>query len=280
MEIRIHLTRPWQTLGIVVALALFWSGILSVNLSGATQTADASGGQKPAQIIAQATQDIDRQRVKQAVLSNKEGILRYQLETLEHEMELDASPEVMQELNDTRQVLLAIIKARGQSEKLLTESLQELWDAQGSSYSYAHLDAGTTLNWPVKPALGISAHFEDAGYVERFGVPHHALDIPVSQGTTIRAPRDGTVLKVSMNGLGYSYITLDHGDGMQTIYGHITTALMQEGDAVQEGQPIALSGGTPGTQGAGLLTTGAHLHFAVRVKGVLVDPEKYLPELP
>ena len=108
---------------------------------------------------------------------------------------------------------------------------------------------------------------------------HHAIDIPTEQETDIRAPRNGTVLKVVDNGLGYSYIVLEHPDGMQTIFGHISKSLVQEGDAVHIGQIIAKSGGTPGTQGAGLLTTGPHLHFAVKVNGVLVDPLKYMPKL-
>jgi murein DD-endopeptidase MepM/ murein hydrolase activator NlpD len=84
------------------------------------------------------------------------------------------------------------------------------------------------------------------------------------------------VAKVSLNGLGYSYIAIDHADGVQTIYGHVSGSLVQEGDKVRMGSPIGLSGGRPGSEGAGLLTTGPHLHFAVRQDGVLVDPLQYL----
>ncbi|HRH93900.1 MAG TPA: M23 family metallopeptidase, partial [Candidatus Peribacteria bacterium] len=137
-------------------------------------------------------------------------------------------------------------------------------------------DQPLALQWPVEPKYGISAHFEDDAYEAKFGMPHHAVDIPTEQGTVIRAPADGVVAKVSLNGLGYSYIAVDHAGGVQTIYGHVTASLVQEGDKVRTGSPIGLTGGRPGSEGAGLLTTGPHLHFAVRQDGALVDPEQYL----
>ena len=87
------------------------------------------------------------------------------------------------------------------------------------------------------------------------------------------------VLKVALNGLGYSYIVLQHEAGLQTIYGHVSDASVQEGTRVTTGEIIGHSGGEPGTLGAGLTTTGPHLHFAVRKDNVLVDPLQYLPTL-
>jgi murein DD-endopeptidase MepM/ murein hydrolase activator NlpD len=99
----------------------------------------------------------------------------------------------------------------------------------------------------VDPAEGLSATFNDAGYLERFGVPHHAIDIPVLQGSAVRAAQDGTVLKVADNGLGYSYIILSHEGNLETIYGHVSESLVQEGETIRTGQVIARSGGQPGT---------------------------------
>ncbi len=158
-------------------------------------------------------------------------------------------------------------------------ALTEIWDAEGSAYTLQTPEIATTLLWPISPRKGISATFADKDYEARFGFPHHAIDIPTPQGTIIQAPADGTVLKVSMNGLGYSYVVLEHAGNVQTVYGHITAALVHEGDAVTAGQDIAKTGGSPGSPGAGPYTTGPHLHFAVKVKGVLVDPLKYLPKL-
>ncbi len=277
MEIRVHLPRPLLTLGIAVIAVLWLSGILSIHLPGQKAALDSEGGAHPAVVINEARQDIDRERVKQAVLDRREEILRYNLEILEQQALTTKTPEDREKLAEARAVLLSVLKQRTQSEKLLMLSLQQLWDAEGTIYSTKREGGEVVLNWPVEPLLGISAHFADEAYKKRFGFPHHAIDIPTNQGTAITAPAAGTVAKVSLNGLGYSSIVLEHDGGLQTVYGHITGSTVTEGDLVTDGQIIGHTGGQPGTLGAGLTTTGPHLHFAIRKDGVLVDPLQYLP---
>ena len=141
------------------------------------------------------------------------------------------------------------------------------------------------LNWPVSPRLGLTAYFDDAGYVSTFGVPHHALDVRISHGTPIHAPADGIVYKVNDTAaledpkerLKYGYVIIAHRKGVMTLYGHTSAVLVREGDFVKRGQVVGLTGGTPGTPGAGGRTTGAHLHMEVFQDGVRVDPMEYLP---
>lgn len=279
MEIRIYVPRPLLTLTIVAVFILWWTGVLSINLGGTKSQVDAQGGVRASTSLAEAVQDIDRQRVKQAVFDRREEILRFQLQILEQQALDTDSPAAEKKLSDTRSILLQIIRERTASEQMLTLSLQQLWEAEGTLSSTTRQPADRALLWPVDPDQGLSATFNDAGYVERFGVPHHAVDIPVPQGSPIRAAQDGTVLKVAENGLGYSYLVLSHEGNLQTVYGHITASLVKEGDTVRTGQIVARSGGQPGTTGAGLLTTGPHLHLAVRRVGVLVDPLPYLPPM-
>ncbi|MDD5055520.1 MAG: M23 family metallopeptidase [Candidatus Peribacteraceae bacterium] len=276
MEIRIHLPRPLLTLTIVIIVALFWTGVLKVqSLRGDSA---GEGGVRPSIVRAEAVQDIDRERVRQAVFDHQEEILRYQLQVLEDQALRESAPEKLQALRDTRAALLSVISQRTHSEGLLRASLEEIWEAEGTSFTLGNPSAEQLALWPVNPSVGLSATFLDAGYERRFGIPHHAIDIPVPQGTFIRAPADATVLKVALNGLGYSYIVLSHADGMQTVFGHITAAHVEEGATVETGQVIGETGGQPGTAGAGLLTTGPHLHFAMKINGALVDPLKYLPQ--
>lgn len=132
------------------------------------------------------------------------------------------------------------------------------------------------FQWPVEPFKGLSAYFKDPGYVGVFGVQHNAIDIPQYQGTPVRAAADGVIFTAKDNGYGYSYIVIAHADGFSTVYGHVSSILVTEGDTISAGSIIALSGGMPGTKGAGYMTTGPHLHLEMLLNGSHVDPLKYL----
>lgn len=279
MEIRIHIPRPILTLTLITVVVLWLTGVLHFGGATADPGADAQGGKTDAMTITEARKTIDRESVKREVLERREEILRYQFEELQAEIDAETSEEKRQELSAIRTELIAIIRDKKRAEEVITDSLIELWEAEGTRYTLEKQSVGELFEWPVKPELGISAHFQDDGYKARFGFDHNAIDIPVEQGSVIIAAAAGTVERVALNGLGYSYVVLAHEGDIKTIYGHISAARVQEGDTVLRGQTIALSGGMPGTEGAGRLTTGPHLHFAIRVNDVLTDPMQFLPKI-
>lgn len=139
------------------------------------------------------------------------------------------------------------------------------------------LKGSTPLAWPISPSQGLTAYFHDSAYEKAMGIPHNAIDIRISQGSPVKAPADGVVTKVADNGFAYSYIIMGHAENILTLYGHMSEIFVREGDVVKQGQMIGLSGGIPGTKGAGWLTTGAHLHFEVFKDFKHVDPLEYLP---
>ena len=133
------------------------------------------------------------------------------------------------------------------------------------------------LQWPI-PSREISAYFHDPDYPYRNIFEHPAIDIRTSQGTPIHAAEAGYVAKTKDGGArGYSYIMILHSEGIATVYGHVSSILIKDNQYVNKGDVIGLSGGRPGTRGAGPLTTGPHLHFEVRKDGVPINPVDYLP---
>lgn len=133
------------------------------------------------------------------------------------------------------------------------------------------------LVWPVTKNI-ITAYFHDPEYPFRSIFEHPAVDIRAAQGSTIKAAASGYVARVKFDGTTkYAYIMLIHGDGLATVYGHVSGVYVHEDEYVTQGQAIGLSGGMPGSIGSGGLTTGSHLHFEVRLNGIPVDPLSYLP---
>ncbi|HRH22358.1 MAG TPA: peptidoglycan DD-metalloendopeptidase family protein, partial [bacterium] len=137
-------------------------------------------------------------------------------------------------------------------------------------------DSVTAFVWPV-PSKIITTYFHDPDYPYRNLFEHPALDIKAKQSTPIKAAAAGYVGRVKSDGsTSYAYIMIVHGDDLATVYGHISKALVKEGQYINQGDTIALSGGAPNQTGSGPLTTGPHLHFEVRLRGIPVNPLSYL----
>ena len=97
---------------------------------------------------------------------------------------------------------------------------------------------------------------------------HRGLDIATREGVPIVAPADGIVTYSGRKGLMGNMITLEHGFGMVTRYGHIKKLIKQKGERVKRGETIALVGNTG-------RSTGPHVHYEVRLNGVAVNPMNY-----
>ena len=94
---------------------------------------------------------------------------------------------------------------------------------------------------------------------------HQGLDFGVPSGTPVDALNRGTVILARPLFFEGNCIMLDHGQGLMTIYMHLSKLEVKEGDEVKRKQEIALSGGTG-------RATGPHLHVAVRWQGIYLDP--------
>jgi murein DD-endopeptidase MepM/ murein hydrolase activator NlpD len=99
--------------------------------------------------------------------------------------------------------------------------------------------------------------------------PHFGLDYRVHTGTPVHAMNDGTVLLARFLYFEGNCVVIDHGQGLLSLYFHLSEFKLKEGEAVKRGQEIGLSGGTG-------RATGPHLHVAVRWQGTYLDPARLL----
>lgn len=101
---------------------------------------------------------------------------------------------------------------------------------------------------------------------------HSGIDLAARPGTPIYATGDGVVRVAGRNPEGYSgygvVVDIDHGFGFHTLYAHMTTTMVKEGQKVKRGEQV----GTVGSTG---MSTGAHLHYEVILNGKKVDPVYY-----
>jgi murein DD-endopeptidase MepM/ murein hydrolase activator NlpD len=99
--------------------------------------------------------------------------------------------------------------------------------------------------------------------------PHYGLDFRVPTGTPVAAMNQGTVLLARFLYFEGNCVVIDHGQGLLTLYFHLSEFKVKEGDSVKRGQEIGRSGGTG-------RATGPHLHVAVRWQGTYLDPSRLL----
>ena len=104
------------------------------------------------------------------------------------------------------------------------------------------------------------------GYRKRFRRMHKGVDLKLNIGDTIRAAFDGRVRITNFERRGYGcYVVLRHTNDLETVYGHLSAFLVEPGDYVKAGDPIALGGNTG-------RSTGPHLHFETRYMGYAITP--------
>jgi len=120
------------------------------------------------------------------------------------------------------------------------------------------------FEWPTISGARISSNFG-----QRWGRMHYGIDIAVPIGTQVYAAAAGTVTYAGPMGTYGILVIIDHGNGVETRYAHLSRPVVSVGQRVKRGQLIAYSGNTGNS-------TGPHLHFEIRYRGTAVNPLQYL----
>ena len=216
-------------------------------------------------------------------LMNKQADLSGQLDDLMSQFQ-DAIDSMTDQPPDVTAALAKLLET--QEADLIQRSYQAAWSQAQVGAGLALLNhvlpLGTTLKglvltWPMtkftitqpfgptsvilEPSLGGYAHF------------HTGVDLAAPLGTPVMAAADGLVVAVGHTSVGYgNYVIIDHGGGIQTLYGHLLTTSVVDGAKVVRGQEIGKEGSTG-------FSTGPHVHFELRKDNQVVDPMPYLPLL-
>lgn len=148
---------------------------------------------------------------------------------------------------------------------LKEQSVIQLWESLSDSQS---LLASTPSLSPARGPIGSRFGYR-ADPINGKMKMHAGLDIVVSPGTPVRAPADGVVSFAGWDDFYGKLVSIDHGFGVLTRYGHNSQLYVQVGQKISKYDVISATGSTG-------RSTGPHLHYEVRVNGVPVNPTNYI----
>lgn len=216
---------------------------------------------------------------KQATIQAKESLeeakagqeadkAELQVRQTELQTQLSAANALLQEIENN----IEAAKELYQQEKEAAESIQneinkkveELKKQQNGKVQ------GTgKLTWPTPSSMIVTSQFGMRKHpVYGDYRMHYGIDIGAKYGADILAADSGTVIISEYNSSYGNYVVISHGSGVTTLYAHMSSRLVKEGDNVNQGNVI----GKVGSTGA---STGAHLHFEVSINGSRVNPLNY-----
>ena len=151
------------------------------------------------------------------------------------------------------------------------EDISQVWSEEDISAVAAPL-----YLWPVQGELERRHDLENLSYdvTLRDWRTHEGIDISAPLGSSVAAVCAGTVISITEDSLYGTVLSLDHGDGLVSVYANLAELpSVSEGDWVEAGSIIGSVGSTAICESG----QGSHLHFAMSVYGESVDPLEYLP---
>lgn len=188
--------------------------------------------------------------------------------------EAESIIEKLKEKNSTNKDKLTVIEKYETELKEFTTVDQAVSKLYVKPVVKTYYTASSTINTSGnKVPLGISLINPVSGIItSRYGARsrgmHTGIDIAAPKGTPIKAAAGGTVVYSAVMGGYGNLVILSNGRGIQTYYAHCNELLVNVGESVSQGQVIARVGTTGNS-------SGNHLHFEVRINGVIQNPQNY-----
>ena len=231
------------------------------------------------QIKQRAELATELKQLKRLQAQQKKSLAQLQVKIAQTQAELyllkNQSTKLAQEVTDMLQQ---------QQDVIIAAAMQAVWTqvqlwSQSNNVGQIPASAGHSTKyrfiWPepkaqISQGFGPSRFWFEPAYggYKHF---HTGIDLVAPFGSPVYAADDGVVALVGKSSSGYgNYVVIAHSGGLDTLYGHLSAALVKVGQRVNQGQTVGLEGSTGNS-------TGPHLHFELRIKQQPIDPTPYLP---
>ena len=201
-------------------------------------------------------------------LSTKPGVYEFSVRHTDG-LELKTSVTVAYKKYDEQRLTIKnkrkVNPNKADNKRIVAESKRKKKAKRQFSQNSPHADFIWPINGRISSIFGLRRFFNDQ---ERR--PHSGLDIAAVEGTPIKATASGTVIDAGDFFFSGNMIYLDHGQGIISLYAHLSEIMVKPGDVVNQGDIIGKVGQTG-------RVTGPHLHFAVYTNQTLIDPIFMLP---
>ncbi len=236
-----------------------------------TMQASASAKQQSvATLLAQKNQELaaynQKIRSAQSTANQQQGEINALYADIEEQESTIAAmeKEIKRQEEEARKKAEAEAKAKEEAAGKDPDSVKKV----KPDYTTRTMSGGFT--WPVSSGGRISSTFGSReAPTEGASTYHKGIDIAASSGSKVVAAAGGEVVIATYSASAGNYVMINHGSGVYTVYMHMASLGVSEGQEVNQGESI----GTVGSTG---YSTGPHLHFGIRENGSYVDPQKYM----
>lgn len=202
-------------------------------------------------------------------------------EQAELQSELDEATKLITDITEDLLSNAAVLEEFEQAEReaetnvanmvlALEKQRQAQAAASGGGYSNGSTVVGTgQFSWPVPSCTYLTSRFGMRVHpITGVTKSHTGVDIGAESGATIVAADGGTVVLAGVNSGYGNCVMIDHGNGYKTLYGHMSSIAVTNGQAVSKGDTVGYVGSTG-------LSTGPHCHYEVWKDGSRIDPEQF-----
>jgi murein DD-endopeptidase MepM/ murein hydrolase activator NlpD len=253
------------------AVARFMAPGVLADLVGTDDLAESARKQTLLDTVAAKDRDLLDQlgAAQEDLLAQQRAVQAANARTLERKQQTEDRLAALQRSRVDKQGIVAAVEQRKQDvlreidqQAKVEADLTKLINARSGATVGDASATSTGCIWPVRGTV-------TSEYGNRWGRLHAGIDIGAPIGTPVWASKAGQVILAGQQSGYGNAIVISHGNGLTTLYGHLSRISVSEGQQVRQGQVIGASGNTGES-------TGPHLHFETRVGGTARNPRSCL----